>query len=312
MAMYEGDISGLSRQDRRRMGRGVRAREETAHDVYRRLLREYSRNEEMMRGLLPRLDRAIHALKKDISGKLQQHQLEDEYGLLDPLTVYEHNKSNPYRNRYAVLRRDLQQRGVIAIQEPSGFTIDDVMYFSLALLKDDEGFAAAFEPSGRTLRVSDRFSLSNLLDVVVSYHELDHALQDGQVRKNLRSQEEEESYHRFYSPIPGTRPRIVGVFEQQAYLKELFVTDLLTDGRFKADMLTGTAQVDDYVQQLRARPSQRGIVEVLIQLGERAFSTGSTPDSIHPDFASLVNTKYRDAGFDIYEIGSSGSLQRVG
>ena len=137
------------------------------------------------------------------------------------------------------------------------------------------------------------------------YHELVHSVQDSEDRKKLPTAEHLRRYLDFYTLGPGQTPRILGFHEQEAYLKEILILDLLTNGQFKKDILEGKKDPDYYTKQFGLRIDQHNVVQNIVEIAFQVFSSDSTVTNIAPSFADYINKLYRSQGYQIYEMQNS-------
>lgn len=269
------------------------------------LRRQYQDREKRLEEVLGKTDKATDYLQKELEGKLQAYSAGDRIALVVPLDVYRINRANPFRNKYKLLLKDLAERGQQALTTEGGIRIDDLAYFSAGLLEGKANLAAGFEPATRSINLGEGFSPDNLLDILILYHELEHAHQDTLVRSSLDTREKANIYYNFYTIAPRQRQRIVGAFEQEAYLKEAMVLDALTDGQLKKDVTSGRVDVDQYMQRLKARPDQRELLEVVLNGAKVAFTSGTTLTAFSREYADFINQNYRNIGYDIYALNNN-------
>lgn len=273
--------------------------------------KEYVDDEQTMEVVLGRADQIMSDLGRLIVEKGQTQQAEDFGQLLTPIKIWDVNKENPKRNKYTILRQDLDQRGDVALREGTQLVLKDIRHFHTDLLKDEGPFASTFSPVSRTMSLSEQLSSSNLLDGLITYHELEHARQDSVIRANLTTLLAKQQYDQFYTSQPGQRRRTIITFEHEAYLKELMAMNLLTDGQLKEDGLSGRINIDEYQTRLGARVQQRPILEFLGGLATAAFKSGTTLREYSPIFTQQINQFYFNQGYDLYGF-QSGMLVRVG
>lgn len=272
-------------------------------------LETYREDEQKIDNILQQTDQAIDIFSQKLSAKLEALSLEQRMALLSPLDTYNHNRLNPERNKARFLRIDLEQRVEDALRSSTQYSLPDYRYFFVNLLKG-QSMAASFSPVDRTIDINERFSASNMLDALELYHELTHVEQDAQTRTRLPTQEHLRRYQEFYTVSHGSPMRIIGAFEQEAYIKEILVLDLLMDGRLKHDATQGGIDLNLYVRQLGIRSQQRDEMEIILKIANEMFRSGSSTAYIAPSFADYINRLYRNQGYGIYEI-KDGKVQIV-
>lgn len=132
------------------------------------------------------------------------------------------------------------------------------------------------------------------------YHELVHVNQDTMLRPH-------QAYGLLYGPqIPGERMRIIGSFEQEAYLKEVLIWDALTEGQLK-DSITGKVDRNKLLRQLGARPHQWDTIAQIIGTARKIYETETTLRNFHPDYANFINKKYYRARYDVFDLTPEGA-----
>lgn len=244
--------------------------------------------------------------------------------LLRPLQLFRINRNNPNRNR------NIMERAAIATEESGGkgpfeFRNSEVEYFSIDVKRNSAKAPDAFNQSAaaysfpeRTFLVDPNFDPNNKLHWLIAYHELVHVSQDTGFRRQLDSGDPQalQNAEFFYGTGGGTRPRVLGLAEQQAFIAELTVMDILTGGNLRADAIsyspeTSTALLDSYMVKLNARPQERQTVDMLLQFADRMYTSNTNMSNIDNGFATYLNGKYRDGGFDVYEYGLGGIIQPI-
>lgn len=277
----------------------------------RRLYEDYQRNETKLAQVLERTDVGINWLRNNLTPRLEAYPESDIASLLAPIDIYDANKANPNRNKYLFLKRDLETRGDAALKTGIQTPLQDIRHFLFQLL-GDVPLAAGFSPPDKTVSLNKQFDPNNLFDVLVLYHELEHVRQDTEVRKRLTTAQSFDSYMRFYTLGRGEKPRIIGAWEQEAYLKEIFILNALMDGRVKTDAVRNSFDVNEYLKALRAPAERRGSVELLLDIAKTIYNSGSSLTNLAPTYADTINNYYRrDRGSDIYRLNPEGKLELI-
>jgi len=274
------------------------------------LKRDYQDKELRLNSVLERVDQAFVSLEETLHGKLQSISEEDRAALMAPIETYKVNKKNIQRNKYSILISDLEARGEGSLRSPTELHITDLNYFFIQLIEDKTNVAAAFAPISRTVHLNGRFDPNNLLDALVVYHEIEHARQDAQVRMGLDTPQRKLEYNSFYTTGPGQRGRIIGAFEQEAYLKEVMVLDLLTDGRLREDAYKGKLDIDFYQQRLNVQQDQREILRFVLDGARIVYTSDTSLKSYAPSFVNFMNQQYKNRDFEIYAVNNN-RLERV-
>lgn len=271
---------------------------------------DYQRNEGKLAQVLERTDLAMQWLSESLVPRLLAYSDDDRARLLAPIDIYKVNQANPNRNKYIFLRSDLERRGNKALKLAVQIPLQDLRHFYFQLL-EEESFAGGFSPPDRTVYINEQFTPSNLFDVLVLYHELEHVRHDTEFRRRLTTQQAFDNYLRFYTIRGGgKRPRIIGAWEQEAYLKEILVMNAILDGRVRRDVINNSFDVNDYLRQLNASASNTKSVEFLFRISKSIYESGSTLTNFAPAYADMINVHYRrDRGFDIYQLNQSGILE---
>lgn len=277
----------------------------------RGLYGDYQRNETKLAQVLERTDVGINWLRDNLTPRLEAYSETDIASLLAPIDIYDANKANPNRNKYLFLKRDLETRGDVALEAGIQTPLQDVRHFLFQLL-GDLPLAAGFSPPDKTVSLNKQFDPNNLFDVLVLYHELEHVRQDTEVRRRLTTEQSFGSYMRFYTLGRDEKPRIIGAWEQEAYLKEIFVMNALMDGRVKTDAARNTFDVNEYLKALRAPAERRASVELLLSIAKTIYNSGSSLTNFAPAYADTINNYYRrDRGSDIYRLNPEGKLELI-
>ncbi len=148
--------------------------------------------------------------------------------------------------------------------------------------------------------------------MLVLYHELVHVGQDTEFRRGITTPRALDDYMNFYRTDRSRRPRVIGAWEHEAYLKEIFVMNALMDGRVKRDAENSSFNADEYLRALNTPPSMKQAVEMLFGFAQAIYNSNSNLSNIAPAYADIVNTHYRrDQGYDIYRLTSEKQLELV-
>lgn len=270
-------------------------------------IKEYTVGSKLADVIISEADKGFANLSQRLSGKLTGYTPEEQQSLLAPIELHDANRANSVRNYYTFLLHDLEARGAKALKEPGFYSPEDPGYYFFKDLPEGQQFVGDFQPITRRMGVSPNFKGDNFYDVLVAYHETEHARQDTQRRAKFIQAGQWNVYLGLVNPELGI---IVGNDEQEAYLKESMVFDALTDGKLRRDIAAGDIDVDWYVKFLNARPEQRVFVHSEIQIAREALTSGSTLKSFTPGYKQFVNLQYRSAR-TIVDVTSDNRVLKV-
>lgn len=265
--------------------------------------RKYEREIEETDAVLQGLDPAIDKLGEVIS-------TQDNFSsgrLLEPVSIYQQNKRNPQRNKPRLLLEDLKKRGAIALKSPNFEIIEDINYFFIQATDDPRNLAASYSPTGKTIELNTKLTNPNLLDLLITYHELVHVVQDTNVRRTFTTSDQLEKYFAFFE----NKVRIIGSFEHEAYLNEIQVLNFLTNGQLREDALSGNLDVYKYSVFMRAREEQKDTVSLILDMTKLSFVPESPYAQSTDAFVAFINDQYSVRGAEIYDITQDRKLIRV-
>ncbi len=264
--------------------------------------------------LIPRVEQGMAQLRSRVQNKLSQWggHLPAPYLSADafwaPFEVVEINKRNPTRN-YEHFQRLRNGR------------IGDLNWFFYNTLRHSEHdnpeygnienyMAAAFSPPFREIRISPEFDPNKLMDLLVAYHELRHAVNDSNVRTGLNSREQYEAYMNFRRGRQGERQRFLIEDEAGAFAYEIEVLNVLLD-----DMLrqrSGNIDVTLAAEQLAVSDQHgKSILRMLIEFAQVYYPHGMTGGMFNTAFPRLVIQNYEAIGYDAYSTRPDGSIVRM-
>lgn len=270
---------------------------------------QHLRDESILNQSITGADDTMSRLEQLIRSKASAFTEAQTSPILQVFDLYRLNKQNPNRNSYTFLLEDLAQRGPDALKSPRAFFQTDPRYFFMRLLEGRVNVAGTFNPSARTLHLSEKVQGDNLFDGLVIEHETEHALQDAFIRQFLKGPELKSKYDAFYSGGPGTKPRIMIEFEYQAYAKEIESLNILSDNRLKTRSISGIYEPDHYLEMLNARRDQFSAVEALVLIGASYYQSNSRIDTYTTGFQQSINNVYRDNGYTLYRLTSPETFE---
>ncbi len=258
-----------------------------------------------------KLDNGMDRLEEMVSEKLIGPLSSQQALLLRPFQLYRANKNNVRRNK-KVLEIEVEATRVArgSNEASSPYQIEDSSYFFIDIYDKSIKAEAAYAPADKTLYANESFSPSRLFDLLVLYHEMFHALQDTDIRRTFQSQVEIDRYLDFFDKDPDDKHKIVGLAEQQAYLAEIMVLNLLTDGELERDVTPGVTDelVTSYANQLGVGEFGEPGVKFLLDAANAIYTTGTTMLDIKPGYANFIDNEYRELGWDIYGLTDTGEL----
>lgn len=212
-----------------------------------------------------------------------------------PLEIAEINLQNTKRNVYTFKRQDLEAR---RSRKTSYAQLSDPNFFFFGLLENEAGSLAAFEPPTKTFYIGSAYNPDNVLDNLIAFHELVHIAQDNLDRQELPS----DRYRAFFEEAQRRKViKAVALYEATAYMEEVYALDLLTDGQFKRDVLSGVISLPKYRALLRTCPEQDSVIVFLGNLGYQVFSGRSNWEVIDAKFVDYVKNIYRQNRVEVYD-----------
>lgn len=267
-----------------------------------RVLADYRDKEKQLAPVIANFEQGFHQFSQVLRAKAAAAKVpaHGQRSIENPLELAEINLQNPDRNSYTLKRKDLEARGILGA---SSAYVDNPNFFSFGLLKNQPGIVAGYEPPTKTFYMNPAYDPNNLLDNLVAFHELIHVAQDTQDRQEIPAQ----NYLAFFEDARKRKvTKVLALYEATAYMEELFALDLLTDGRFKADVLSRQFSVPTYRSLLKTRPEQDSTVALLGTFGEQLFNGVSNWGVVDARFVNFLKNTYRQQGMEVYERVPSG------
>lgn len=257
--------------------------------------------------MLMRLDAGWSKFEQQLGQKIETVEDQNKQeGLLIPFKVMESNRSNPEKNG-SRLHRQQSEKGA----EVARFSMNH-FYFAVSDLP--EGVAASWSPLHRMMALSRDFDPSNILHLIVLYHELIHVAQDNQVRQSINSPQAFESYRNFHTFKPGERPRMIINPEATAYGRELDATDLYLNGLLSqrygvknqpmtvGELATALGISSDDQENLQT-------VSMILNLAANYFPYGGIQNNaLPPHFVKRIGQILIELGCDPYVYLSNGQI----
>jgi hypothetical protein len=190
---------------------------------------------------------------------------------------------------------------------------DDINYFGYSAGKK-QGFVASYEAPTRIMELAPDFEEDNLLDALVLHHELRHAMQDTQNRTDLHSEDDFRKYLAMYRAQAGENFKIFLIEEASAYMYEIEAMNLLLDGELKAAHREGRKiDMAGALLKLKARPDQKGMVEMLADIARIYYGSGSGPRGMTQKYLEDMVVFHREhlgQNIDFYESANFRNLKR--
>ncbi len=266
-------------------------------------LAEYNKKEVELDVFLPRFEQGYSEFAKQAKQAITTRIKDPEIvkSLLVPFEIFEINKGNSVRNGYGVKRRDLEKRR--SLEGSSELVLENPNFFFYELSGEGDT-AGAFGPWSRTLRLKGNYDPKNLLDNTIITHELIHVAQDNQDRTTIPW----GVYEPFHAPLPpGSRQRIIDIYEASAYVEEIEIMNVMTNGQFRELVTAKNEDVTKYRGILNSRAEQDSTVSLLIMVASQYYaSPKTTPRGIGADFLEYIRDLHRKAGFEVYTRDAGG------
>jgi|GEM_PF-4896309 len=210
-----------------------------------------------------------------------------------PFKVVKTNVDNPVKNG-RVLARMHEQQDEIRLTDPNYFAYDTLDQSPVPL--KDSGMIASFSPVRRSLHLNPAIDLKNPVDMLITYHEVMHAVQDANRRVAIQTQEDFQSYLQSLQIKPNGRSSINIITEIDAYGSELEIADTLMKGSLRS----GKATMNDMMRALHPRPEQLSTVKMLHELASFYFPHGISKGQFSPAFVDCISHMYQQRGYDVY------------
>lgn len=215
--------------------------------------------------------------------------------LNSPFEVVKMNAQNRFKNDAEFLEA-MEKQG-----NRNMYRVENPYHFRYHVDKKMQGMSAGFLPLHRVMSVSDDIDPNNLLDMLVVYHELSHALSDANTRQQLRSKEEFDAYMSFYTSGPNQQKRMILNEEATAYAREIEMLNILLKGKLKESVTTGKAlSIDDIQKVLNCKSMQHGTIEMLITLANAYYPEGMSTGNFTKKFMDMIAAMYRSQGYEVY------------
>lgn len=269
------------------------------------LLREYRTKEAALTPVIERFEQGFTQFSQEVV-KLIDTKVTDmqaKRAMLVPFELARINLNNSDKNFYSVRRKELESSR--SLSTVGQLRMDNPNYFYYEFLPDTQ-LAATFTPFSRTFGISASYDPNNKLDNLIAAHELDHVGQDNVDRKQLPA----EVYERFANTpmLPGVRSRIVGNYEATAYIHEIEMLNMLTNGAFFNDIAVGNVDGNKYVQLLNAQPGQKRTIEALAEIARHYKASRSTLTQIDGHFLEFIRGIYERQGNEVYHRTPKGFI----
>lgn len=270
------------------------------------LKKEYTEQEAKVERILERVRQGLQRLETRTAAHREQYPPEFQEMLQAPFAIRQANEQNPAQNRYTVLRNDLEQRGEAALTTSQIAPTTDLRFFSYGLTESDrtpQGFIATFEGFSRTLRVSEHLEEESVVDDLVIYHELVHAIQDSYIRSTAQSAEDAAAYQLYNDPSslmkPGEAPPlwVNGWHETEAYLAELLMMNAVSEGRLLEEVRSGDVDASTYYALFGATSeTDRSVIQSLVGFSRVLFAGGQVTNENVESLQRAVEEAYKSQG----------------
>lgn len=272
-------------------------------EQYSQALSRAKADVEVNSNLISRVDQGMNNLYTVLLSKATTPSQIGE--LSEPIIFYKANTANPDRNSSQAILQDLERRGPAAVNQPQLVIPNNDSFFYIAPFRRANSvhanFEAAFSILSKTLEINQNFDPENLYDDLIAYHESEHARGDAILRKTLRNQGKLDSYIFDLSRLSGNS--IIGFYsESDAFLKQIALLDLISNGQLTRDLQTSIPPTNKYATLLHTRPEQNKSLTDLLGVAWMAKQTGAKPGGQNFSFAESINQNYASDGFDIYDI----------
>ncbi|OGK30323.1 hypothetical protein A3D08_03610 [Candidatus Roizmanbacteria bacterium RIFCSPHIGHO2_02_FULL_43_11] len=276
-------------------------------------LAQYSDREKTTAGVIDELDRSTAALKTSIQNNTL-YSAEITKKLLAPLELYERNRDqNPKRNKatqkrehYEEGREDASSIGSFDITNPEAFSIDVDDELSPALV-------AEYLSTDFTLVVRSDIDQESRLDTSISYHEIVHAYQDYRLKSRVASGDSQamRTYMSLREKTADSDERLIISNEEEAYIMQMYVLNILSQGRLEQEARSGTLTADSYMDLFHVQPSERSMLDFFLAVADAMYDSSTTIDTVSPIFRQYMVDHHRRAGRVPYDITPSGDIRII-
>lgn len=249
------------------------------------------------------MEKFLHVVEQANISKEMAHRL------IEPLAFFVVNEENQYRDLYQLQMQDIRKRGQDSLTTATEVMLEKGAYFSMSLKQpqdtDSRFYLAAFSSYTRDLVISEQLAPDSTIDGLAVYHELVHAAQDYHLREKLKSKDDFEVYKMVSLAKIDGRPVFNIADEQDAYLRQIELFNVITDGAFKRDCLSGMVKEADYISRYGGKNTENhATIQMMLQLGELLYTTGQQQmdDAIERTYAQYgLIARWRDAK-DLYSV----------
>ncbi len=219
--------------------------------------------------------------------------------LYAPFEVVESNRKNPIKNHMKTAgnndKRDKKSEMRIRMENINYFSYDTLQKVK-PMGFDRASYVANFNPVGRSMHLNPEINPDNLLDMLIFYHEVMHAVQDSNVRAQIATPEDFQNYVDQFDIRKTGKPRLNVLVEIDAFASELEIADLLMEGKLRS----GQASLEDMLRTLRPRPEQVQTVKMLLEFSYVYFPHGISDGKYDPAFVQLMYKVHKEQGFDVF------------
>ncbi len=170
--------------------------------------------------------------------------------------------------------------------------------------------AAAFSPPFRAVNISEDFNPDSLMDVLVAYHEVRHAMNDAVIRSGMNSRESYDRYMAFaqYSSN-NDRARVIIEDETGAYAYEIEALNVLLDDQLR--QRAGNINVETAARSLGVTlEHDKSLLGMLIDLAKIYYPHGMTGRVFNNAFPRAICANYERMGYDCYSGNPAESVVR--
>lgn len=267
------------------------------HVAIEQRLQEYEKKHETLESVIARFEQGFERFTGE-SQKLIDTSGATPEGksiLSKPFELARINKQNQDKNIYRIKIRDITtRRSLSAIITTS----DNPNFFNYDLLPEGQNAAAAYAPLSRTFYISSDYDPDNTLDNLLGLHELVHVAQDNTDRQKMSRR----NYEEFFADGERRKIRkIVAIYEATAFIEEIYMLNLFTQGKFREDVLRGTVDIKTYRQLLKARPDQEGVLTTLVEIASQFYRGRSSLTGIDARFLEYIAGLHRQQGMEVYD-----------
>jgi hypothetical protein len=244
--------------------------------------------------LINMVEATFAAYAKRLSGPVDSLENENlRQQLMNPFLSVAININNKDKN-FRRFTMKMRNEGVSTTRS------QNINYFNYDILPDSAKAAASFSPISRTLCVNKNFKFGDLVDFLMTFHEVFHACQDVAERSDIETDDDLRRYMEIHTCRKGDRPKAFVDYEVAAYAYELELFNLIVDGRLRSVAHKGlNVDGNEFASSLPEYRDRAEVLNVLFYLASVYFIHDYDERGIRASFINKIAEMYKNAGHDL-------------